>query len=111
MLPGAPARRATWHSVLPRAMAPGTGGESVAVACAPAPSADAVTCPGSGGQLPSAVTSSSGPTGPFGPRSTAFALLDTAQSGLKNSAFLANQPPSLLFSNKRLQPATVAADT
>src|ERR1700741_3894545 len=112
---GVPARWTAWHSVMPRAIPPATGGGpdagssfgraglGEAAAAVAAWSAGA----GSGGagasdacafvpagtaQRPSALTMSSAPTGPCGPRLTP-AVVGFAQSGLANTGF-ENQPPS-----------------
>src|SRR6476646_12226479 len=145
---GVPARWTVWHSVMPRAMPPATGGSPAAGSnrCRPelgaadtelaagigaparspateptARSAGAVAGDGSAtcasaaagaAQRPSALTMSSGRTGPCGPRFTP-ALTGMVHSGLLNKlAGLENQPPSFWSSNtcaEFLQPATVSA--
>src|SRR5581483_6015567 len=104
MLLGEPARRTTWHSVMPSATPPlkvGIGGAapsgssrsmragSVAGAAATGWAGGATAAgpegAGSGGQLPSALTNSSGATGPVGPSWMRVVLRPVAQSGASNA--------------------------
>lgn len=76
-------------------------------------SADCASAAAGTVQLPSALTISSAPTGPCGPRLIPLLLVGRAQSGLANSSTgLENQPPSFWSSNTRaapVQPPTPSA--
>src|SRR5215813_6084868 len=115
---------------MPRAMPPVTNGADVdssrsrpelgAVVADGAPpppaasfvfaSADCASAVAGAAHWPSALTISSGPTGPWGPKFT-FPVLARAQSGLAIKG-LENQPPSFWSSNtcaEFLHPATASA--